>query len=170
MKEDSIIKIFRTRIASTALQTFRDKKMLDEVKNKNELVSELCSLFTELESKYNLLTNEQVAQISIGDLSALLQSKVSKESISFIGNLVTLDNDDTLISLENCMATLLEIFHVTIDNVRSKEHINYFTYCHIEYIMFTVYGLYCNETKEHQSKSFLEKITEIPLRLFSIVS
>ena len=109
MKEDCIIKIFRTRIASTALQTFRDKKMLDEVKNKNELVSELCSLFTELESKYNLLTNEQVAQISIGDLSALLQSKVSKESISFIGNLVTLDNDDTLISLENCMATLLEI-------------------------------------------------------------
>lgn len=166
MKEDSIIKIFRTRIASTALQTFRDKKMLDEVKSKNELVSELCSLFTELESKYNLLANEQVAQISIGDLSALLQSKVSKESISFIGNLVTLDNDDTLISLENCMATLLEIFHVTIDNVRSKEHINYFTYCHIEYIMFTVYGLYCNETKEHQSKSFLEKITEIPLHGF----
>lgn len=166
MKEDSIIKIFRTRIASTALQTFRDKKILDEVKNKNELVSELCSLFTELESKYNLLTNEQVTQISIGDLSALLQSKVSKESISFIGNLVTLDNDDTLISLENCMATLLEIFHVTIDNVRSKEHINYFTYCHIEYIMFTVYGLYCNETKEHQSKSFLEKITEIPLHGF----
>lgn len=166
MKEDSIIKIFRTRIASTALQTFRDKKILNEIKNKNELVSELCSLFTELESKYNLLTNEQVVQISIGDLSALLQSKVSKESISFIGNLVTLDNDDTLISLENCMATLLEIFHVTIDKMRSKEHINYFTYCHIEYIMFTVYGLYCNETKEHQSKSFLEKITERPLHGF----
>ena len=39
MKEDSIIKIFRTRIASTALLTFRDKNMLDEVKSKNGLVS-----------------------------------------------------------------------------------------------------------------------------------
>lgn len=131
--------------------------MLDEVKSKNGLVNELYSLFTELESKYNLLNNDQLVKISNDDLSALLQSKVSKESISFIGSMVTLDNDDTLISLENCMATLLEIFHVTIDNVRSKEYINYFTYCHIEYIMFTVYGLYCNETKEHQSKSFLEK-------------
>lgn len=166
MKEDCIIKIFRTRIASTALQTFRDKKMLDEVNNKNELVSELCSLFTELESKYNLLTNEQVAQISIGDLSALLQSKVSKESISFIGNLVTLDNDDTLISLENCMATLLEIFQANVSDVGSKENINYFAYCHIEYMVFSIYGLYCNETKEHQSESFLEKIAERPLHGF----
>ena len=65
MKEDCIIKIFRTRIASTALQTFRDKKMLDEVKSKNGLVSELYSLFTELESKYNLLKNEQLVQISL---------------------------------------------------------------------------------------------------------
>lgn len=166
MKEDCITKIFRTRIASTALQTFRDKKMLDEVKSKNGLVSELYFLFTELERKYNLLNNEQLVQISIDDLSALLQSKVSKESISFIGSLVTLDNDNTLISLENCMATLLEIFHVTIDNVRSKENINYFTYCHIEYMVFSIYGLYCNETKEHQSESFLEKITERPLHGF----
>ena len=166
MKEDCITKIFRTRIASTALQTFRDKKMLDEVKSKNGLVSELYFLFTELERKNNLLNNEQLVQISIDDLSALLQSKVSKESISFIGSLVTLDNDNTLISLENCMATLLEIFHVTIDNVRSKENINYFTYCHIEYMVFSIYGLYCNETKEHQSESFLEKITERPLHGF----
>lgn len=166
MKEDSIIKIFRTRIASTALQTFRDKKMLDEVKSKKGLVSELYSLFTELESKYNLLNNEQVVQISIDDLSALLQSKVSKESISFIGCLVTLDNDDTLISLENCMATLLEIFHANVSNVGSKENINYFAYCHIEYMVFSTYGLYCNETKEHQSESFLEKITERPLHGF----
>lgn len=166
MKEDCITKIFRTRIASTAIQTFRDKKMLDEVKSKNGLVSELYFLFTELERKYNLLNNEQLVQISIDDLSALLQSKVSKESISFIGSLVTLDNDNTLISLENCMATLLEIFHVTIDNVRSKENINYFTYCHIEYMVFSIYGLYCNETKEHQSESFLEKITERPLHGF----
>ena len=79
MKEDSIIKIFRTRIASTALQTFRDKKMLDEVKSKDGLVSELYSLFTELESKYNLLNNEQLVKILNDDLSALLQSKVSKE-------------------------------------------------------------------------------------------
>ena len=47
MKEDSIIKIFRTRIAGTALQTFRNKKILDEVKSKNGFVSELYSLFTE---------------------------------------------------------------------------------------------------------------------------
>lgn len=166
MKEDCIIKIFRTRIASTALQTFRDKKMLDEVKSKNGLVSELYSLFTELESKYNLLKNEQLVQISIDDLSALLQSKVCKESISFIGSLVTLDNDNTLISLENCMATLLEIFHAKVSTVGSKENINYFAYCHIEYMVFSVYGLYCNETKEHQSESFLEKITERPLHGF----
>lgn len=166
MKEDSIIKIFRTRIASTALQIFRDKKKLDELKSKKGLVSELYSLFTELESKYNLLNNEQVVQISIDDLSALLQSKVSKESISFIGSLVTLDNDDTLISLENCMATLLEIFHANVSNVGSKENINYFAYCHIEYMVFSIYGLYCNETKEHQSESFLEKITERPLHGF----
>ena len=166
MKEDCIIKIFRTRIASTALQTFRDKKMLDEVKCKNGLVSELYSLFTELESKYNLLKNEQLVQISIDDLSALLQSKVCKESISFIGSLVTLDNDNTLISLENCMATLLEIFHAKVSTVGSKENINYFAYCHIEYMVFSVYGLYCNETKEHQSESFLEKITERPLHGF----
>lgn len=166
MKEDSIIKIFRTRIASTALQTFRDKKMLDEVKSKNGLVSELCSLFTELESNYNLLNNDQLVKISNDDLSALLQSKVSKESISFIGSLVTLDNDDTLISLENCMATLLEFFHAKVSNLGSKENINYFAYCHIEYMVFSVYGLYCNETKEHQSESFLEKITERPLHGF----
>lgn len=166
MKKDCIIKIFRTRIASTALQTFRDKKMLDEVKSKNGLVSELYSLFAELESKYNLLKNEQLVQISIDDLSALLQSKVCKESISFIGSLVTLDNDNTLISLENCMATLLEIFHAKVSTVGSKENINYFAYCHIEYMVFSVYGLYCNETKEHQSESFLEKITERPLHGF----
>ena len=166
MKEDSIIKIFRTRIASTALQTFRDKKMLDEVKSKDGLVSELYSLFTELESKYNLLNNEQLVKILNDDLSALLQSKVSKESITFIGNLVALDNNDTLISLENCMATLLEIFHAKVSNVGSKENINYFAYCHIEYMVFSVYGLYCNETKEHQSESFLEKITERPLHGF----
>lgn len=83
--------------------------MFDEVKSKNGLVSELYSLFTELESKYNLLNNEQLVKISNDDLSALLQTKVSKESITFIGNLVALDNDDTLISLENCMAILLEI-------------------------------------------------------------
>ena len=160
MKEDCIIKIFRTRIASTALQTFRDKIMLDEVKSKNGLVSELYSLFTELESKYNLLNNEQLVKILNDNLSALLQSKVSKESITFIGNLVALDNNDTLISLENCMATLLEIFHAKVSNVGSKENINYFAYCHIEYMVFSVYGLYCNETKEHQSESFLEKITE----------
>lgn len=166
MKKDCIIKIFRTRIASTALQTFRDKKMLDEIKSKNGLVSELYSLFAELESKYNLLKNEQLVQISIDDLSALLQSKVCKESISFIGSLVTLDNDNTLISLENCMATLLEIFHAKVSTVGSKENINYFAYCHIEYMVFSVYGLYCNETKEHQSESFLEKITERPLHGF----
>lgn len=166
MKEDCIIKIFRTRIASTALQTFRDKKILDEVKSKKGLVSELYSLFAELESKYNLLKNEQLVQISIDDLSALLQSKVCKESISFIGSLVTLDNDNTLISLENCMATLLEIFHAKVSTVGSKENINYFAYCHIEYMVFSVYGLYCNETKEHQSESFLEKITERPLHGF----
>lgn len=148
MKEDCIIKIFRTRIASTALQTFRDKKMLDEIKSRNGLVSELYSLFTELESKYNLLNNEQLVQISIDDLSALLQSKVSKESISFIGTLVTLDNDDSLISLENSMATLLEIFHAKVSNVGSKENINYFAYCHIEYMVFSVYGLYCNPLAE----------------------
>lgn len=166
MKEDCIIKIFRTRIASTALQTFRDKKMLDEVKSKNGLVSELYSLFTEMESKYNLLKNEQLVQIALDDLSALLQSKVCKESISFIGSLVTLDNDDTLISLENCMATLLEFFHAKVSNLGSKENINYFAYCHIEYMVFSVYGLYCNETKEHHSESFLEKITERPLHGF----
>lgn len=166
MKEDSIIKIFRTRIASTALQTFRDKKMLDEVKSKNGLVNELYSLFTELESKYNLLNNDQLVKISNDDLSALLQSKVSKESISFIGSLVTLDNDDTLISLENCMAILLEIFQANVSNVGSKENINYFAYCHIEYMVFSIYGLYCNETKEHQSESFLEKIAERPLHGF----
>lgn len=166
MKEDSIIKIFRTRIASTALQTFRDKKMLDEVKSKNGLVSELYSLFTELESKYNLLNNDQLVKISNDDLSALLQSKVSKESISFIGSLVTLDNDDTLISLENCMAILLEIFQANVSNVGSKENINYFAYCHIEYMVFSIYGLYCNETKEHQSESFLKKIAERPLHGF----
>ena len=120
MKEDSIIKIFRTRIAGTALQTFRNKKLLDEVKSKNGLVSELYSLFTELESKYNLLNNDQLVKISNDDLSALLQTKVSKESISFIGSLVTLDNDDTLISLENCMAILLEIFQANVYNVGSK--------------------------------------------------
>lgn len=166
MKEDCLIKIFRTRMASTALQTFRDKNMLDEVKSKNELVSELRSLFTELESKYNLLTNEQVVQISIGDLSDILKSKVCKESIAFIGSLVTLDNDDTLISLENCIATLLDVFHVTVNNVRSKENINHFAYCHIEYIVFSVYGLYCNDTKEHQSKTFLKKITDRSLHGF----
>ena len=166
MKEDCLIKIFRTRMASTALQTFRDKNMLDEVKSKNEPVSELRSLFTELESKYNLLTNEQVVQISIDDLSDILKSKVCKESIAFIGSLVTLDNDDTLISLENCIATLLDIFHVTINNVRSKENINYFAYCHIEYLVFSVYGLYCNDTKEHQSETFLKKITDRPLHGF----
>lgn len=166
MNEDSIIKIFRTRMASTALQTFRDKKIQDEVKSKNGLVSELYSLFTELEKKYNLLTNEQVVKISTDDLSGLLQSKVNKESISFIGSMVTLDNDDTLISLENCMATLLEIFHVTVSNIRSKEHINYYSYSHIEYIVFSMYGLYCNETKEHQSESFWGKITDRPLHGF----
>ena len=124
MKEDSIIKIFRTRIAGTALQTFRNKKILDEVKSKNRFVSELYSLFTELESKYNLLNNDQLVKISNDDLSALLQTKVSKESISFIGSLVTLDNDDTLISLENCMAILLEIFQANVNNVGSKENIN----------------------------------------------
>ena len=77
MKEDSIIKIFRTRIASTALQTFRDKKMLDEVKSKNGLVSELYSLFTELESKYNLLNNDQLVKISNDDLSALLHGNLA---------------------------------------------------------------------------------------------
>ena len=166
MKEDSIIKIFRTRIASTALQTLRDKKMVDEVKSKDGLVSELYSLFTGLESKYNLLNNEQLVKILNDDLSALLQSKVSKESITFIGNLAALDNNETLISLENCMATLLEIFHAKVSNVGSKENINYFAYCHIEYMVFSVYGLYCNETKEHQSESFLEKITERPLHGF----
>lgn len=163
MKEDSIIKIFRTRIAGTALQTFRNKKILDEVKSKNGLVSELYSLFTELESKYNLLNNDQLVKISNDDLSALLQTKVSKESISFIGSLVTLDNDDTLISLENCMAILLEIFQANVYNVGSKENINYFAYCHIEYMVFSIYGLYCNETKKHQSELFLEKIAERPL-------
>ena len=64
------------------------------------------------------------------------------------------------------MAILLEIFHANVSNVGSKEHINYFAYCHIEYMVFSIYGLYCNETKEHQSESFLEKIAERHLHGF----
>lgn len=150
-------------MASTALQTYRDRKMLDEVTSNERLVGELYSLFAELESKYSLMTNEQEIHVSAEELSNILTAKVGGDTIAFIGSLVSLDSDDTLISLENSLASLLVNFHVTVSNVKSKEHIDYFVYSHVEYMVYSVYGLYCNETEGHQSEVFLEKITDRPL-------
>lgn len=166
MNEDSIIKIFRTRMASTALQTYRDKKILDEVKSNERLVGELYSLFAELESKYSLLTNEQEIHVSAEELANILTAKVGGDSIALIANWTSLNSDDTLNSLENSLAYLLKIFHVTISDMKSNEHIDYLVYSHVEYMVYSVFGLYCNETEEHQSEVFLEKVTDRPLHGF----
>lgn len=166
MNEDSIIKIFRTRMASTALQTYRDKKILDEVKSNERLVGELYSLFAELESKYSLLTNEQEIHVSAEELANILTAKVGGDSIALIANWTSLNSDDTLNSLENSLAYLLKNFHVTISDVKSNEHIDYLVYSHVEYMVYSVFGLYCNETEEHQSEVFLEKVTDRPLHGF----
>lgn len=104
MNEDSIIKIFRTRMASTALQTYRDQKILDEIKSNERLVGELYSLFAELESKYSLLTNEQEIHVAAEELANILTAKVGGDSIALIANWISLNSDDTLISLENSLA------------------------------------------------------------------
>lgn len=166
MNEDNIKKIFRTRMGSSALQTYRDRALLDNVERTERLVCELNSLFSELEGKYNLLSNEEELHVSAGELEEVLQAKISEESVSEIGRWMALNDDDVLICLENGLATLLEVFLVTIDDVKSKEHIDYYSYSHIEYVVFSMYGLYCNETEEHQSKAFLEKTTDRPLHGF----
>lgn len=166
MNEDSIKKIFRTWMGSSALQVYRDRALLDNVEKTDGVVRELNSLYTELEKKYNLLSNEEEFHVAEDELQGIVQSEVCKESVPLIGGWVSLSSDEVLICFENCLASLLEVFHVVIDGVKSKEKIDYYSYSHIEYIVFSMYGSYCNKTEGHQNKVFLEKIIDRPLHGF----
>ena len=124
MNEDSIKKIFRTWMGSSALQVYRDRALLDNVEKTDGVVRELNSLYTELEKKYNLLSNEEEFHVAEDELQGIVQSEVCKESVPLIGGWVSLSSDDVLICFENCLASLLEVFHVVIDGVKRKEKIH----------------------------------------------
>lgn len=160
MNEDILKKVFRTRMGNSALQTYRDLKMFGEMKSNGSLLKDLFDLFSEVESKYNLLENENEKRVLWNELLTVLHDKIGDDSISAIGGLMSIGDDDVWLCLGNTVVDLLGIFHTIVDGVKSKEHINYYAYSQFEYAIFAIYGLFCNNSIEHQTESFLSKVTD----------
>lgn len=164
MNKEDFYMIFRTKMGDSALRVYRERLFVDKL-NTERFCSELTPVFSELQTRCNILAHNEKGTLKSDMIMGLLQSNISKGTLAQVETQLSLSEQDAWNILFVGLDNFLHLFDIAapIDEERNADYSKIFI---IDYSIGVAFGAYCSAKQECKTLDFVERMAEIPLHGF----